>query len=226
MSWMEKIVGTKLPEGLANNTIALTDGQGESVVFELLDLIRYDGREYLVLIPEMEVDDSGEVVILRVENADGDGETYSSETDGEILFRVYERFRALQVARFGERYCFSAPYNAALRGSKPLSDCFGGARSVEDFAEYDEVFDHTLITLFNGDGHGTHFEYLDLVEYKRRDYVVLLPAEDDEDDGEVVILRVTGESGEEFYAPLRDEEELFAVYERFKERFKDVFHFT
>ena len=87
MSWMEKLTGVALPEELASNTIVFNDAQGREVVFEFLDLVRWRGQNYAILVPEEETDDSGEVVILREEKADGDREAYSSETDEEILLQ-------------------------------------------------------------------------------------------------------------------------------------------
>ena len=58
----------------------------------------------------------------------------------------------------------------------------------------------------------------------------MLPVEDetDEDDGEVVILKVedSGNEEEESYVSVDDEETLNAVFEIFKEKFKDEFNFT
>lgn len=227
MSWMEKLTGVALPEELASNTIVFNDEQGRELVFEFLDLVRWRGQNYAILVPEEETDDSGEVVILREEKADGDREVYSSETDEEILLRVYERFRARSRAMFGDRYCFSVPRDAGLRGDKPLSVFFGQATDPDplDPDAFLDSFGTPLLMLINGDGEQVAFDYLDLIEYEGREYVVLLPAEDDE-DSEVVILRVSGEAGEEVYCQLQDEQTLLAVYTIFKNRFKDTFHFS
>ena len=63
------------------------------------------------------------------------------------------------------------------------------------------------------------------------EYVVLLPvtAEGEEDEGEVVILKVEDtdeESDEESYVSVEDEETLNKVFEIFKEKFKDDFDFV
>ena len=52
--------------------------------------------------------------------------------------------------------------------------------------------------------------------------------EEDEDDGEVVILKVedSGDEDEESYVSVDDEEILNKVFEIFKEKFKDEFNFT
>ncbi len=76
---------------LNDNCIVLTDENGEEVQFEFLDLIEYDSKEYVVLLP---VDDEdGEVVILEIEETDGDEESYVSVSDDETLMKVFQIFR-------------------------------------------------------------------------------------------------------------------------------------
>lgn len=71
--------------------IVLKDEEGRDVRFEFLDLLEYDGEEYVILMQED--DDSGEVVILRLEGEDEEGEDYVAVEDEETLDQVYERFR-------------------------------------------------------------------------------------------------------------------------------------
>ena len=88
------------------------------------------------------------------------------------------------------------------------------------------------IIIFNDeDGNEVQFEFLDLVELDSEEYVILLPvaSEDDEDaDGEVVILKVEDSESEEeeSYVSVDDEEVLNKVFEIFKEKFKDEFNFV
>lgn len=90
----------------------------------------------------------------------------------------------------------------------------------ENFEELDNI-----IVLNDDEGNEIEFEFLDLVEYNSNEYVVLLPADDDAD--EVVILQVE-DAGEdtESYTSVDDEETLTAVFEIFKDKFKDEFNFT
>ncbi len=84
-----------------------------------------------------------------------------------------------------------------------------------------------IIILSDENGEDVQFEFLDLIEYDSEEYVVLLPAMEDEDDGEVVILKVEDmDSEEESYVSVDDEEVLNKVFEIFKEKFKDEFNFT
>ncbi len=86
-----------------------------------------------------------------------------------------------------------------------------------------------IIVLNDEDGVSTEFEFLDLVELDGAEYVVLFPVEDAPDDpGEVVILKVesTEDPDEESYVGVEDQNVLDAVFEIFKEKFKDEFYFA
>lgn len=96
--------------------------------------------------------------------------------------------------------------------------------------EMDEELDNIII-LNDEDGNEVKFEFLDLIELDDEEYVVLLPvtAEGEEEEGEVVILKVEDvdeDSDEESYVSIEDEETLNKVFEIFKEKFKDDFDFV
>ena len=95
--------------------------------------------------------------------------------------------------------------------------------------EMDEELDNIVI-LNDEEGNEVQFEFLDLVEYDQEEYVILLPIteEGEEDLGEVVILKVedTESEDEDSYVSVDDEEVLNAVFEIFKEKFKDEFNFV
>ena len=88
-----------------------------------------------------------------------------------------------------------------------------------------------IIILNDEEGNEIQFEFLDLVELDSEEYVVLLPVDEDEDEeepGEVVILKVEQDSldgDEESYIGIEDQEELNAVFQIFKDKFKDEFNF-
>ena len=83
----------------------------------------------------------------------------------------------------------------------------------------------SIITLTDENGAETDFEYLDCIEYQGKEYLVLIPAEEDAD--EIVILEIEPVDEEnENYLAVDDEEILEAVYAIFKERFKDVLTFA
>jgi len=96
--------------------------------------------------------------------------------------------------------------------------------------ELEEEFNN-IIVLNDENGNEVQFEFLDLIEYESEEYVVLLPVleEGKEDDGEVVILKVDDSeenAEEESYVSVDNEETLTAVFEIFKEKFKEEFNFT
>lgn len=88
-----------------------------------------------------------------------------------------------------------------------------------------------IVVLNDEEGNEVEFEFLDLIEYEGEEYVILLPVEDEEEaeePGEVVILKLedTENEDEESYVSVEDEDILNAVFEKFKEKFKDDFNFV
>ena len=86
-----------------------------------------------------------------------------------------------------------------------------------------------IIILNDEEGNEVEFEFLDLIKYEEESYVVLLPVpvEGQEEDNEVVILKLdeTENEEEESYSSVEDEDTINAVFEIFKEKFKDEFNF-
>ncbi len=83
----------------------------------------------------------------------------------------------------------------------------------------------SILTLTDDKGNQTDFEYLDCVEYQGKEYLVLIPAE--EEAVQIVILEVEPVDEEnENYLAVEDEAILNAVYDIFKERYKDVLTFA
>lgn len=81
-----------------------------------------------------------------------------------------------------------------------------------------------VIILNDEEGNEVAFEFLDLITYRGREYVALLP--DDQDADEVVILQVEELDAEnESYIGVENEFTLSAVFELFKERHRDDFKF-
>ncbi|MBR7122315.1 MAG: DUF1292 domain-containing protein [Oscillospiraceae bacterium] len=82
----------------------------------------------------------------------------------------------------------------------------------------------SIITFVDENGEESTFEYLDCIEYQGKEYLALLPTE--EDSNEVVILEIEPVDEEnENYLTVEDEEILDAVYSIFKENFKDILTF-
>ena len=81
-----------------------------------------------------------------------------------------------------------------------------------------------IISLIDENGAEVDFEYMDCIEYEGKEYLALLPVE--EEDNSVVILEVEPVDEEnENYISVDDEATLQAVYGIFKDRFKDVLNF-
>ena len=82
----------------------------------------------------------------------------------------------------------------------------------------------SILTLTDENGADVEFEYLDCIEYEGKEYLVLLPV--DEEATEIVILEVEPVDEEnENYLAVTDEAVLDAVYAIFKEKFRDVLEF-
>ena len=78
-----------------------------------------------------------------------------------------------------------------------------------------------FITLTDENGAEAEFEFMECIEYQGKEYLVLLPA--DENSAEVVILEVVPVDEEnENYISVEDETVLEAVYAIFKDHFKDI----
>ena len=74
-----------------DNIIILNDDEGSEVELEFLDLIPYRSKEYVVLLPTSE--DADEVVILQLEEADDETESYISVDNELTLQAVFEIFK-------------------------------------------------------------------------------------------------------------------------------------
>ena len=71
--------------------LTLTDENGQDVEFEYLDVVDYEGKEYLILLPLDE--EAAEIVILEVEPVDEENENYLAVTDEAVLDAVYGIFK-------------------------------------------------------------------------------------------------------------------------------------
>ena len=82
----------------------------------------------------------------------------------------------------------------------------------------------SVITFVDENGEEIEMEYLDCIEYDGKEYLALLPTE--EGANEVVILEVEPIDEEnENYITVEDDAVLDAVYDIFKDKFKDVLTF-
>ncbi len=82
------------------DVIALTDSEGSELLFEILDVVPYEGRFFAVLLPVE--DESSEVTILEALGGDTPEEEYlEGITDGALLAAVFGLFKQ-RCARDGE----------------------------------------------------------------------------------------------------------------------------
>lgn len=91
-----------------------------------------------------------------------------------------------------------------------------------------EEYNPDLITLADDDGKEYKFEVLDAIETDTDRYLALLPLYDDpkkmlEDSGELVIVKVAEEDGEEYYCEIEDDDEYETVADAFVDRLEDFF---
>ena len=83
----------------------------------------------------------------------------------------------------------------------------------------------SILTLTDENGVDAEFEYLDCIDYQGKEYLILMPL--DQEEPEVVILEVEPVDEEnENYLAIEDETILEAVYQIFKEKFKDILTFA
>lgn len=86
-----------------------------------------------------------------------------------------------------------------------------------------------VLVLMDEEGNETEFEYLDTVEMNDKEYVVLLPVQEEESEPaeEVLILKVEqDENGEDVFSSVDDEKELNEAFEKFKEQASEEFDFV
>lgn len=92
----------------------------------------------------------------------------------------------------------------------------------------DENYNPDIVSVVDEDGVEHTFEELDRIETDEGRYVALLPVYDEaedilEDDGELIILRVSEEDGETYLEPIEDEDEFNEIGEIFEERLCNLF---
>lgn len=80
------------------------------------------------------------------------------------------------------------------------------------------------IYLSDENGDQMAFRFLDLIQYQEKEYIVLMPL-DGPYQNEAVILQLDRSNGDEGYVDVEDSKTLRAVYELFKEHFRDQFFF-
>lgn len=70
-----------------------------------------------------------------------------------------------------------------------------------------------LIETIDDNGEIVNFELFDIVEFEENEYALLLPAESDNDEDEVVLMRLTKEGEEYLFESIEDDEEFNKISE-------------
>ena len=91
-----------------------------------------------------------------------------------------------------------------------------------------EDYNPDLITLSDDNGKEYTFEVLDAIETDTGRYLAMLPTYEDpkkmlEDSGELVIVKVGEEDGEEYYYEIEDDDEYETIADAFVDRLEDFF---
>jgi len=80
-----------------NNIIYFNDADGNKKGFEVLDVIKYERKEFVVFLPvldEGEEDEGSNVLILRMETGPGNEESFFDVDDDEMVQKVYGQFQS------------------------------------------------------------------------------------------------------------------------------------
>ena len=91
-----------------------------------------------------------------------------------------------------------------------------------------EEYNPDIISLSDDEGNEYTFEVLDAIETDTDRYLAMLPVYDDpkktlEESGELVIVKVEEENGEEFFSEIEDDDEYQTIADAFVDRLEDFF---
>lgn len=91
-----------------------------------------------------------------------------------------------------------------------------------------EEYGNSLVTVLDDEGKEHQFELLDAIETDDGRYVALLPIYTEaeamlEDDGELVILEVVNDNGDDLLVPIEDDEVFETIAEAFQERLEEYY---
>lgn len=98
-----------------------------------------------------------------------------------------------------------------------------------NFPAENEEYGNDFITLVDENGIEREFEIVDSLVTENNEYFALIPTETPEnvanDDGELFILKVVEDNGEEFLEPIEDDEEYEEISEIFIDRLEELYDF-
>ena len=88
--------------------------------------------------------------------------------------------------------------------------------------------DFPVVSVIDDDGKEHIFEELDRIETDKGKYVALLPLaenpqEENEEEDELILLKVIEKKGESYLEPIEDDDEFEEVGQAFEERLSEIF---
>lgn len=91
-----------------------------------------------------------------------------------------------------------------------------------------ENYSNNLVSVLDEEGNEHQFELLDAIETDEGRYVALLPIYTEaeaalEDDGELVILEVVNDNGDDLLVPIEDDEVFENIADAFQERLEEYY---
>lgn len=91
-----------------------------------------------------------------------------------------------------------------------------------------QEYNPDIITLSDDEGKEYTFEVLDAIETDEARYLAMLPMYEDpqkilDDSGELVIVKVEEEDGEEYFSEIEDDDEYETIADAFIDRLQNVF---
>ncbi len=95
----------------------------------------------------------------------------------------------------------------------------------------EQEFGPDIITLSDDDGNEYSFEVLDAIESDTGRYLAMLPVHEEpqavlDDSGELVIVKVEEEDGEEYFTEIEDDDEYETIADAFIDRLQDMYEFN
>lgn len=85
-----------------------------------------------------------------------------------------------------------------------------------DVEEMELELEDGILTFTDEEGNDVDFQILDALTVDEKQYLVVMPCSEDEEDAGVIILEIKEEDGEEVYDTVIDDEEAEKVFEEFK----------
>ena len=75
----------------------------------------------------------------------------------------------------------------------------------------EKIEEKQLIETVDEEGNIVNFELFDIIEFEEQEYALLLPAESENDDDEVVLMRLTKDGEEYLFEAIEDDAEFDKV---------------